>query len=75
MIDFVRIFLPTAVSLAAPLMLAAMGGYLSERSGVINIALEGKMLMAACAAALAAASSGNAAIGLLVGIAAALVMS
>lgn len=75
MIDFVRIFLPTAVSLAAPLMLAAMGGYLSERSGVINIALEGKMLMAACAAALAAASSGNAAVGLLVGIAAALLMS
>jgi simple sugar transport system permease protein len=53
---------------AAPLVFAAMGGLLSERSGVTNIALEGFMLTGAFAAAAGTWFSGNPFVGLLVAI-------
>ncbi len=61
--------------LSAPLILAAMGGLASERSGVINIGLEGKMLVACVITALVSQRTGNAYIGVSAGILASILMS
>jgi len=55
---------------AAPLVLAALGGLFAERSGVVDIGLEGKMLTAAFAAAATAAVTGSVWVGLAAGMAA-----
>jgi ABC-type uncharacterized transport system permease subunit len=61
--------------LAAPLVLAALGGLFSERSGVIDIGLEGKMLGSAFAAAATGAVTGSAWAGLGAGIAVAVLLA
>jgi simple sugar transport system permease protein len=68
---FLQLLLLTdsTIRLATPLVLAALAGLFCERSGVVDIALEGKMLGAAFAAAAAAAVTGSAWVGLAAGIA------
>ncbi|HEY3569162.1 MAG TPA: ABC transporter permease [Thermoanaerobaculia bacterium] len=58
----------SAIRLAAPMLLAALGGLYSERSGVINIGLEGLMLAGAFTAATVTFYSHNPWIGLLAAI-------
>jgi len=54
---------------AVPLTLGALSGVLCERSGVINIAIEGMMLTAAFTGAIVGSAAGNLWIGLLGGVA------
>jgi simple sugar transport system permease protein len=65
------LLLAATLRVATPLVLAAIAGLFSERAGVIDLALEGKMLAAAFAAAAVSAVTGSAWLGLGAGIAAA----
>lgn len=67
--------LDSTVRLATPLLLACLAGLFSERAGVVDIGLEGKMLAAAFASAAVASLTGSVWLGLLAGIGAAVLMS
>jgi len=69
------LLLAATIRVATPLVLAALAGLFSERSGVIDLALEGKMLAAAFASAAVAATTGSAWLGLGAGIAAAVALA
>jgi simple sugar transport system permease protein len=56
--------LDATIRMSTPLIFCAMAGIFSERSGIIDISLEGKMLLSAFAAASLAALTGSAMIGL-----------
>lgn len=59
MLTFVTLTLAATLRVAAPLVLCAMGGLFSEKSGIIDVGLEGKMLMAAFFAAATASLTGS----------------
>ena len=65
----------SSVRLATPLLFACLAGLFSERAGIFDIGLEGKMLAAAFFSAAFAAISGSVWVGLLAGIGASLALS
>jgi simple sugar transport system permease protein len=67
--------LDSALRLATPLLIACLAGLFSERAGIFDIGLEGKMLIAAFFAAAVSYTSGSVWAGLLAAIAASLVWS
>ena len=67
--------LDSTVRLATPLLLACLAGLFSERSGIFDIGLEGKMLVAAFFSAAFAYTTGSVWLGLLAGIASSMVFS
>ena len=65
----------STIRFATPLVFAALGGLFSERSGVVNIGLEGLMLISAFAGVVGAFFSGSAFVGLGVALAAGLLFA
>ena len=67
--------LDSALRLATPLLFACLAGLFSERSGIFDIGLEGKILASAFMAASVAAFTGNVWLGLLGGMGASVFLS
>ena len=60
----VAFILGSALVLAVPIMLGAMAGVMSERVGVVNIAIEGQLLTGAFVASVVSTLTGNQIIGI-----------
>ncbi len=74
MTDVLGVLLPVlsaTLRMSTPLLLGALAGLASERAGIVDVGLEGKMLMGAFAAAAVASITGQAVLGLLAAVGAA----
>lgn len=72
--DLVPIIL-TVITASTPLLFAATGELVTEKSGVLNLGVEGMMLVGAIAAFAAASSSGSGTVGILAGAVAGMAMA
>jgi simple sugar transport system permease protein len=75
MYENIILILDATLRVSAPLILAALAGLFSERSGIVNIALEGKMLSSAFAAAAMTSVTGSVMLGLLAAMATSIMLS
>ena len=77
MIDFLTLLqvLDSSLRLATPLLLVCLAGLFSERAGIFDIGLEGKLLAAAFVSAAFASITGSVWLGLLAGISASIMLS
>jgi simple sugar transport system permease protein len=69
------VVLDSTLRLSIPLLCACLAGLWSERSGVVDIGLEGKLLVAAFAAGAAAYATGSAWMGLFAGVGASVLLA
>jgi simple sugar transport system permease protein len=72
---FTLAFFAQVIRIAVPYALAAMGGAITERAGVIDLALEAKLLFGAFAAAAVGHATGSAWLGVLGGIGAGMLVA
>lgn len=75
MYESIILILDATLRVSAPLILAALAGLFSERSGIVNIALEGKILAGAFAAAATASATGSVVLGMFAAIGTAVMLS
>ncbi|MEJ8308871.1 ABC transporter permease [Agrobacterium larrymoorei] len=68
--DMFQAILLTVITAATPLVIAALGELVTERAGVLNLGVEGMIVMGAVCAFAAAHMSGSPYLGILAGIAA-----
>ncbi len=68
MFETIILMLDATLRVATPLILASLAGMFCERAGIVNIALEGKLLTAAFAGAATAHVTGSAFAGLFAGV-------
>ena len=73
--DMFQAILLTVITAATPLVIAALGELVTERAGVLNLGVEGMMIMGAVCAFAAAHITGSPYIGIIAGIAAGAVFS
>ena len=74
-LDVLVPLLVSVITAATPLLLAALGELVAERAGVLNLGVEGMMLVGAVSAFAAESLSGSAALGILAGAAAGAAMA
>ena len=73
--EFADALLVSIVTASTPLLLAAIGELVVERSGVLNLGVEGMMIMGAVFAFAASLTTGNPYLGILAGMAGGMAMS